>query len=555
MSFLLTIQKFIFASGPFFLLLGVLIFIHELGHFLAARYFGVKVEVFSLGFGPKILKYKKGDTTYCISLFPLGGYVKMFGDNPLTKVPDKEKSKGFLYKKVHEKWIIAFAGPLMNLIFSLLLFLFVALNGSPSIPPVVGDIDPLSPAHSAGFRSGDKILSVNGQSLSHYEEISQIIKKKAGERLVFQVKSQTNEIKTVTIAPVLRKNPLPWEWNRSVGSIKGLSPASKGLRIGVIHDSSAHRAGLRSFDEITKVNGRGFRYWRDLKAFIQNENEILSFTVKRELKANKKATSKKTSLSQEKTIVLPAKSGQKASLLLLGIEPADLYIDRIGPGTPAEIAGLLRGDRIIAINGNMIKGWKQILKTVESSEGQALSIKYRRENQEKTVSISPKPLFVENNIKTRFMLGIGSGGTTVLPEEIIWKRPLSKAGLYSVQETWKQLNHITAGLVRLAQREISLRTMGGPVLIGRVAHSQFHQGLSSFLYMMAFISLNLFFINLLPIPMLDGGHLLFFTLEGILRRPLSVKKILVAQQLGLFFLLSFMAFVFFNDIYNWLKAW
>lgn len=121
-SFFELIQKILFAIAPFTLLLGGLIFIHELGHFLVARYFGVKVEVFSLGFGPKILKYKKGDTLYCLSLLPLGGYVKMFGSNPLEVISEQEKTKAFLYKPVPQKWLIAFAGPFMNLIFTLFAF-------------------------------------------------------------------------------------------------------------------------------------------------------------------------------------------------------------------------------------------------------------------------------------------------------------------------------------------------------------------------------------------------------------------------------------------------
>ena len=153
------------------------------------------------------------------------------------------------------------------------------------------------------------------------------------------------------------------------------------------------------------------------------------------------------------------------------------------------------------------------------------------------------------------MLGIVSGGLNVLPDTILRKRSAFQAFVYSSTETGRLLGLITSYLVRLVQGEISLRTMGGPIMIGRVAHSSFYHGIQSFLFIMALISLNLFFLNLLPIPMLDGGHLLFFSIEGILGRSLSVKKLVMAQQLGLLVLLSFMGLVFFNDIYNWLQAW
>ena len=540
LSFFHIFQKAFFSVGPFFILLGVLIFIHELGHFLVARYFDVKVEVFSLGFGPKLLKYKKGDTVYCLSLLPLGGYVKMFGDNPLEEIPDSEKSRGFLYKKVPQKWLIAFGGPFMNLIFTLLAFFILSISGRPSLPAELGDVAVQSQAYKQGFRSGDKVLSVNGKDIVYYEQLSEIIKNKIDENFLFKVQSsKTNKVKTLTAVTTKQKNPNVLEWKKSIGTVEGLSPLSRGLRVGVLYNSPAYKAGLRTFDEIVKINGKKLRYWRDLQSFIKKEKSyLLSLSIKRGI--------------EEKDFKIKKVF---SSLVLLGLEPADIYIERIGPGTPAEQAGLLKGDRLVSINGKSIKGWKQILDTINSYSGTAFSIKYQRQGKQKEVSLSPKPLFVEGNIKKRFMLGVASGGMQVLPEDILRKRSFFQSILYSGQETGSWLVVIAVGLVRLFQGEISLRTMGGPVQIGRIAHSSFHQGFLSFLFIMALISLNLFFLNLLPIPMLDGGHILFFTIEGILGRPLSVKKLLVAQQIGLVVLLSFMGFVVFNDIYNWFQAW
>lgn len=544
-SLFLIIQKALFAVGPFFILLGILIFIHELGHFLVARYFGVRVEVFSLGFGPKILKYKKGDTVYCLSLLPLGGYVKMFGDNPLTEVPDSEKSKGFLYKKVHEKWLIAFAGPFMNLIFTLLAFFLIAIYGQPSSPSQLGDVKTNSKAYLAGFRSGDTVLSINGQSISYYNQLHQIIKNNANKKLSFKVKSQNNKTKNITAISHSIKNPFFWEWKKSIGSIEGLQQASTGLRIGVPHNSPAYKAGLRTFDEIIQVNNQDLKYWRNLETFIKNKN-----LKKLSIKFKRKSEIKSLSLTYNKKF-----KQSSTPLALLGIEPTDLYIERVGPDTPALKAGLMRGDRLLSLNGKRIKNWEEILNTVKSYSGEPLSIKYQRQAEQKTVSLSPKILFTEGNVKKRFMLGIVSGIHLAFPEQIIRKRSFSQAIIYSGTETGKWISLTAAYLVRLVQGKVSVRTMGGPVAIGRVAHSSFHQGLLSFLFMMALISLNLGILNLLPIPMLDGGHLLFFTIEGIIRRPLDVKKLLIAQQAGLLFLLSFFVLVFYNDIYNWLKAW
>ena len=249
------------------------------------------------------------------------------------------------------------------------------------------------------------------------------------------------------------------------------------------------------------------------------------------------------------------KKNSLSSLSLLGIELSDLYIYLVGPETPAQKAGLLKGDRLVAIDGKVIKNWKQVLDTIGSYSGQPFSLTYDRKGQKKTVSLSPKALFVEGNIKKRYMIGIAAGSFPVGPEQTVKKHSVIQAAIYSGKETWKWLGYTAVGLLRLIQGEISVRNISGPVRIGRIAHSSFEAGLDTFLFIMAIISLNLFFLNLLPIPMLDGGHLLFFTIEGILGRSLSIKKLVVAQQIGLFVLLSFFGFVIYNDIYMWFKSW
>ena len=532
------VQKAFFSIGPFAILLGVLIFIHELGHFLVARYFGVKVETFSLGFGPKILKYKKGDTLYCLSLFPLGGYVKMFGSNPQEELSEQEKSQAFLYKRVPQKWLIAFAGPFMNLIFTIFVFLLLSKIGIPSLPAQLGDIQKESQAYQAGFRSGDTLLSVNGERLFYYEELSQVVEKSRGEKLTFILRNKENLKKEISVRVQKTKNTNPLELKKEIGFIEGLTALSVGLRIGVVKESLAYKMGLRTFDEILKLNGISVRYWRELENIIKEEDK-LKIIFKRD--------------SKEKTALIVKE--KTTGLDQLGIEPSFLYIEKVGADTPAHQAGLMKGDRLLSIQGQKIKSWEQVLGWVGSSFGTELKVQYQRGEEVRTVFVSPKPLFVEGNIKTRYMLGIVSGGSTVLPPEILRKRSFLESFRYSIYETGKWLAVISINLARLIQGEISFRTLGGPVTIGRIAHHSFHQDLFSFLFLMAIISLNLFFLNLLPIPLLDGGYILFFTLEGILGRAISVKKLVLAQQVGLVFILSFMGLAFFNDIYNLLKAW
>ncbi|MCB0392896.1 MAG: RIP metalloprotease RseP, partial [Bdellovibrionales bacterium] len=157
--------------GPAIILLGLLIFVHELGHFLVAKACGVRVEVFSLGFGKKILSYVYGDTTYCISIVPLGGYVKMYGDDPTASVPEDQKKWAFLHKPVSQRIAIVLAGPLMNLAFAFPLFLGIGYSGEELASNQLGEIAIASPAYKYGFRSGDKIVSINNEEIKYWKEI------------------------------------------------------------------------------------------------------------------------------------------------------------------------------------------------------------------------------------------------------------------------------------------------------------------------------------------------------------------------------------------------
>ena len=538
-------QTALSSIGPFILLIALVVFIHELGHFLVARRCGVTVEVFSLGFGPKILKYQKGETLYCISLLPLGGYVKMFGDSLTEKPPESERHRGFLYQSVPKKLAIAFGGPLMNLVLAFVIYYLLSLVGQPVFEPEVGDVKKNTAAWSAGFRPGDRVLSLSEQPVSHWTDMDQKIKDGAGETLNFKIRSGKKE-KSLSVAVSLQKNRNIFEFKREVGHIEGLTPVSAGTWVGVASpESSAHRAGLRTFDQITHINGKEVRYWRTLESRFRRENSPLNIKVKR-------STEKES--TEELSFVLPRPSSdQVEGLKAYGLERVELYLHRIGPKTPAERAGLRPGDRLLSVNGKPLHLWEDVLKEVQAHEEMVLS--YRRDGKKHETLIRPEKMFVEGNLKERRMIGVGPLDFFVLPPERMEKFSLFGAVLSAGEQTGKRLEWIIMGLFRMAEGAVSPRNISGPVAIGRVAYKFFHTGFHQFLSIMALISLSLFFINLFPVPLLDGGHILFFTIEGIMGRSLDVKKLMAAQYVGLIFILSFFGFVFFNDISNWLNAW
>lgn len=545
-AFFLFLKTVLSSVGPFVLLLGLLIFIHELGHFLVARWCGVTVEVFSLGFGPKIFKYQRGETLYCISLLPLGGYVKMYGDNLIEEPPKSEQHRGFLYQSVPRKLAIAFGGPLMNLLFAFFVFYVLALTGLPALLPDTGDIKKNSIAWEAGFRPGDRILSISDRPISHWEDVDRLIKKSSNQTLKFKVQSKGKE-KTFSVPVAIKKNKNIFEWRKEVGHIEGLTPVSAGTGVGVISsETPAYQAGLRTFDQITHLNNKEIKYWRDLYPLFKQAKFPASITVKRTDLKGKKETF---------TVILPRESAEIKTLKDFGLEGIELYLYKVGPKTPAEKAGLKPGDRLLAINGKPLISWEDVLKEIQAHT--ELTLSYLRNGQKQETFISPENMFVEGNLKERRMIGIGSAAdlAVAFPEESVKKFSLLGAVRYAGLQTGHGLKGMTLGLAHIIRGTVSPRNLSGPVAIGRIAYKFFHTGFYQFLSIMALISLSLFFFNILPIPLLDGGHILFFTLEGIMGRPLDVKKLLAAQQAGLVLILLFFGFVFFNDILNWLNTW
>ena len=323
--------------APFSLLLGTLVFIHELGHYLAARFFGVQVEVFSLGFGPKLFGFQWGDTYYCISLIPLGGYVKMFGDNPKKEIKDEDKKRAFLCQKPGPKSIIALAGPVMNLFIAIILFAIIGGIGRESTIPRLGDILPESSAYQSGFRSDDLILTVNEHPISYWEDVQKQVKDNPENPLLFQVQRK-DEKKDIRVVPQKVKNKSLSVLASSVGLIKGMTVVSQSAHIGIQDTASlAYQQGLRTFDEIKSIHSIEVLNWRELEQAVQSLPQNLS-VLDMKVQRDEKFVS----------IQLPL-SSTPFRLDQAGIEKTNLYIDRVKEGSPAYKAGLLEGDRIFSI--------------------------------------------------------------------------------------------------------------------------------------------------------------------------------------------------------------
>lgn len=534
---------------PFIVLLGALIFVHELGHFLVAKYYGVRVEVFSLGFGKKILQFKRGDTVYCISIIPLGGYVKMYGDDPRADIPDSEKKVSFLHKPLWPRTAVVLAGPLMNFFFAIFIFAVVSVLGDHNVKPEVGDIDPNSAAAVAGFSPGDLITSVDGKQIKSWKQFNESLEDKSGQQTNIALSSG----KTITIVPELIENPELLSTKSHVGTIPGLTNVSRSTAIGIVtEESPAAKAGLKTHDIVNKVNGTKVANWRELGQQINSSKN--SEKIELEVERYSNGVENKEILSFE-IPVSARETGSNDPLYVLGLEPAELYLSKVIPNTPAEKSGLKPNDKIISINGKTFSRWMDVLQTIRSfKEGDTgLKISVLRNNKPMEFEVTPemtKQQGSQGQQEQRFTVGIAPTLSLDVTPDVV----LVKAESFGEALTagWKQTIWWTKAtftvFIKIFENKISPRNIGGIISIQQAAKKTFDYGISVFIKMMGILSVNLFVMNLLPIPVLDGGHLFFYIIEFIKGTPVSVRKMEIATQVGLFLLLGLMVFAIFNDI-------
>ncbi len=532
---------------PLIILLGLLIFVHELGHFLVAKYYGVRVETFSLGFGKKLFKYKKGDTEYCISLFPLGGYVKMFGDDPTAEVPESEKQFAFNHKPVGQRIAVVLAGPLMNFFFAIVLFTLISLVGEETIQPTLGDVPTNSQAYTDGFRSGDKVIKVNDAPVATWEQVQTTVEDNADKTLNFEVQRfNSEEIAKFSSRAKLAPNKNILSSEDFVGEIEGLGFASSATTIGIIsEDSAAYKAGLRLGDQITHVDGKEVLRFKELVSAIQSStNTNISLKIQ-------PVEEKKEPYSIE-----ISKTGSSPLELLksFGIESSDLYVSKVMEDSAAAKAGMKEGDRIVSVNGNTVSSWQEIVNNIQSykPEDKPLAIVVTRAGKNESLVVTPELIdqtTPTGKDKKVYALGVITAMAIAPPFTFVERtsnpvKAIKNGFVKSVY--WTKATIMS--FVRLIQNKVSAKSIGGPIMIGQLASKTFEIGISPFMKIMAIISINLFVLNLLPIPILDGGHLVFYTIEAIKGAPLSMRKMEIAQQVGLVLLLALMVFAFVNDV-------
>jgi regulator of sigma E protease len=533
------------------LLLASLIFVHELGHFLVAKLFRVKVLKFSLGFGPRLTGLRWGETEYLISAIPLGGYVKMAGDDPNEPISEADRPRAFLGQPPWKRALIALAGPGMNLLFPILVYFVAFYFQTTEYSSRLGHVIPDQPAYAAGMRAGDRVISIDGEPVQTFSELRDRVTPKWGQEMAVTFE-RMGKVQTVRLVPerVEEKNPIETE----VRGVIGVSPVASAPIIAIADPSSpAARAGLTTFSRIVKVAGQKVETYPQLEAALAAQNGPVSVSVLPEIgEAGAAGSSEGRAL--EVTLTPGGRTGGSTAF---GIESTELYLFKVEKGSPAWAAGMRPGDRLLEVNGTALKSWSGFERARQQSADQPLSVVYLQNGKRVERSIQQRWEEKKDELgSVQRVLVFGAerdvrDSSFLDGEKIPYRLTAVQAMSRALHIVPVETRRTGLGILAFVRGKLGLSSLGGPLMMGDIAVRAAQRSWESFLEVMALISINLGLMNLIPIPVLDGFHILSAGFEGVRRKPIPVRARTIANYIGIALLLALMISAITNDIFRY----
>ena len=540
----------------FVVMLGVLIFVHELGHFVAAKACGIRVLKFSLGFGSPVgigrfrMRWIRGHTEYVVGWIPLGGFVKMLGETPdpettaeLAAHPDETLDA----KPLWQKLIVIFAGPAMNLLLPVAIYTGILAVGFPQADSVIGEVEIGSPAAAAGLQPNDRVTAIDGTPVQWWRQIDDAFSAHTSGELAIQYERDGAE-ETALLSIESRQRWDVFGEPIEVGWL-GLYHSRPQAMIALTDRAlPAYRAGLRTGDRITEVEGEPVADWyafSDAYAAAGRGGEIaIALTRGREN-------------AEDLTLQIPV----LGDLESLGVTRADVLVAEVSDDSPAAKVGLRSGDLIQRVNGEATHSFESFADSVRSSGGHSLALSVLRDGEVLEVSVTPA--LIKTDLTgfgvevPRYLIGIMGNNLLAVPGSVGFEQVLNP--LVAVPRATAITVEITQlfmrGLGKLVTGDVPRNQLAGPIGIAEIAGKALERGWMDYLQTLILISINLGILNLLPIPLLDGGQAVVFLIEGVRNERLSLRTREFVQQIGFTMLIVIMGFAFWNDISrNWSRV-
>lgn len=547
----------------FLLLVGVLVVIHELGHFTAAKLLDVKVLRFSLGYGRPLVRMKLRETEYQIAVFPIGGYVRILGiegegdADQSTPRGKPEVGRSFASRPLWQRLTIVLAGPAANLALAVVIY-FAFFAGHSMLPAaVIGDVLDGGAAARAGLEPGDRVVEIDGKPVRYFEDIEHVVRASPGKELDLRVERNGKAFERY-ITPI---DEAVWSKERD-GKVTmqgrlGITHAPFVPLVGVIDATSpAARAGLRTHDLVISIDGQSVHNWSDVQSHLENHARRASIVYFRgtELAGIPEVELLRAGFADLVPDTQQGDDGKRHTYT--GLEHAEMFVARVDPGSPAEAAGLEPGDLITELDGQPVVHWLDLDQRLQAEPGRAFRLTWKRaapggppEVRSATIKqVWRKQLDDYNHTIRRLVFGahddVDRGTGPMVAIEGRFGYALGKA----LDRTGETLDTMVTGFFQILGGDTPSDALGGPLMMYRVASISGNQGWDSFFLLLALISVNLCLINLLPIPMVDGGHLLMFAIEGARRRPLSAKTRARIQLAGIILIVLITLLASRNDL-------
>lgn len=535
----------------FVFVLSLLVFVHEMGHYLIGRWSGIRVMAFSIGFGPEIVGFTDSHgTRWKLSLIPLGGYVRFFGDedassktdvDQLLAMTEEERAQSFAGAKLWKRAATVAAGPIANFLLAIAIFaVLFSIYGRTVADPVVAMVTRDGAAAEAGIEPGDRLVAIDGSKVSTFDEVQRYVGLRPGRTIVLTVE-RDGQNRDFRIVPKLIEDTDQFGNKMEMGRI-GIALVDP-VVTAVEQGGPAAKAGVQAGDRLIAVDGNNVATYYDIGRYVaERPGKSIVLTIQRN------GVIRDFPIVAE-TLVDTDASGDKKDVGSIGIAPIDPLVASIASDSPAQAAGLEIGERVLSVDGRNIGSIGEVQRLAAAHADKSMTLTVKRDGQTRDVTVTPRKSEETDVFGAQAeiaSIGITDGQTPIkLRYEAYGPLRALAEGVKQtgsiVSGTFEYIGNVIGGYMKADQ-------LGGPIRVAQLSGQMATLGFSAVLQFAAILSVSIGLLNLMPVPVLDGGHLMFYAIEAVRGKPLGARAQDIAFRIGFAMVLSLMVFATWNDI-------